>query len=176
MLRLARTLGAVVLVLVGIGTAHAQDGSRRGWETGLDVSSSPKSGEAAWYLGAFEGNQLMAVRFGARDETDAIPCSAGVMYEFVGKRGAASAIKPMAGASYSRIFSCATDQEYVERPSPPLQGTATVSVGFRVSVLKSKRVGGSLKVLAYVERARGHERAADMTSKGLVVGVAFHRR
>src|SRR5262245_23346004 len=72
-------LSAVVL-LVDPRTAGAQSVGR-GMEGGLDVLSGARSGELAFYVGGFQGNQMVAFRFGARDEHEAIPCSAGIMYE-----------------------------------------------------------------------------------------------
>jgi hypothetical protein len=70
----------------------------------------------------------------------------------------------------------ATGEEAALRPSPGLQSTATLSAGIRVLVFNGKSVGGSLKVMGYIEGGRGHVSAGDVTSKGLVVGVAFHGR
>jgi len=168
---------AAVLLVLAAGTAGAQEVRRhRGFETGLDVYSSERTGEVAFYAGGFEGNSMLAIRFSGRDETDSIPCSVGAMYEFVGFRHAATRVKPMAGASFNRIFSCASDSDVIARPSPSLQSAATVSGGVRVPIFTGGGIGGSLKLAGYVERARGHVSSADTTSKGFVVGVVFHGR
>jgi len=119
---------------------------------------------------------MVAFRFGARDETDTVPCSAGAMYEYVLHRASLQTIKLTAGGSFNRVFSCATGQDAVGRPSPELQSTATVSAGIRVLVFNGQRMGGSLKLMGYIEGGRGHASAEDVKSKGIVVGVAFHGR
>jgi hypothetical protein len=175
MLKNACIKTAAILTVFAAGTAHAQDQRHRGFETGVEVFSSQRTGEIAWYAGGFQGNQMIGIRIGERDETAAIPCSIGATYEYVAWRTTTTRAKPTAGASFNRIFSCASDSDVVERPAPPIQGAVTVSGGVRVPILTG-RISGSLKLEAYVERARAHEPSADVTSKGFVVGVVFHGR
>jgi hypothetical protein len=179
--RIRRTLGALAITTTLATPALAQQVSagpvrQRGVEGGIDVLSATRTGELAFYAGAFERDQMVAFRFGARDETAAVPCSAGAMYEYVLHRASPQMFKLTAGGSFNRVFSCATGQEAALRPSPELQSTATVSAGIRVLAFNGRRMGGSLKVLGYVEGGRGHVSAEDVKSKGIVVGVAFHGR
>jgi hypothetical protein len=178
--RIRRTLGALAIATSLATPALAQHVSagsvrQRGTEGGIDVLSATRTGELAFYAGAFERDQMVAFRFGARDETDAVPCSAGAMYEYVLHWASPQMFKLAAGGSFNRVFSCATGQD-AGRPSPALQSTATVSAGIRVLVFNGQRVGGSLKVMGYVEGGRGHVSAGDVKSRGVVVGVAFHGR
>lgn len=179
--RIRLTFLALAITTSLATTARAQEVSagpmrQRGAEGGIDVLSSARTGELAFYLGAFERDQMVAFRFGARDETNEVPCSAGAMYEYVLHRASPQMFKLTAGGSFNRVFSCATGQEAEWRPSPGLQSTATVSAGIRVLVFNGKRMGGSLKVLGYVEGGRGHLSAEDVKSKGIAVGVSFHGR
>jgi hypothetical protein len=179
--RIGLTLGALAITTSLATTALAQEVSvapvrQRGAEGGIDVLSAARTGEIAFYAGAFERDQMVAFRFGARDETSAVPCSAGAMYEYVLHRASPQMFKLTAGGSFNRVFSCATSQDAASRPSPGLQSTATVSAGIRVLVFNGRSMGGSLKVLGYVEGGRGHLSAEDVKSKGMVVGVAFHGR
>ena len=177
--RIRLTFGALAITTSLATPAIAQEVSaspvrQRGAEGGIDVLSAARTGEIAFYGGAFERDQMIAFRFGARDETAAVPCSAGAMYEYVLHRASPQMFKLTAGGSFNRVFSCAQQGEL--RPSPRLQSTATVSAGIRVLVFNSNTVGGSLKVMGYVERGRGHVSAGDLKSKGIVVGVALHGR
>jgi hypothetical protein len=175
------TFGALAISASLATPTLAQDVSpgpvrHRGAEAGIDVLSAARTGEIAFYVGAFERDQMVAVRFGARDETDSVPCSAGAMYEYVLHRASPQMFKLTAGGSFNRVFSCATGEEAALRPSPGLQSTATLSAGIRVLVFNGRSMGGSLKVMGYIEGGRGHLSAGDVTSKGIVVGVAFHGR
>jgi len=179
--RIRLTFAALAITISLATPALAQEVSagpvrHRGAEGGIDVLSAARTGELAFYVGAFERDQMVAFRFGARDETDTVPCSAGAMYEYVLHRASPQMFKLTAGGSFNRVFSCATGQEAALRPSPELQSTATISAGIRVLVFDGKRMGGSLKVMGYVEGGRAHESAGDVKSKGIVIGVAFHGR
>ena len=163
------------LLLAAARTAGAQ-ANGRGVEAGLDVLTASRSGEAAFYIGGFQGNQMMAFRFGVRDEREAEPCSAGVIYEYVGRRATAGRIKPTVGLAFSRIFSCATDVDVDFRPPPPQHGSLAISGGVRLAVFTGGKVEGSLKLLGYVEHLRGQGPSTDMTTHGLALGVAIHGR
>jgi hypothetical protein len=119
---------------------------------------------------------MTAFRFGARDETDAIPCSAGVMYEYTLQRTRGRFLMPMFGASFSRIFDCATDEDYVVRPSPPNHGAIALSGGARLGIFTGQRAAGSLKVLYFVENLQGHDAANDRSNRGVMVGMVIHGR
>jgi len=83
----------------------------RGLETGFDVTTGRK-GEAAFYIGASSTRGSLAVRFGKMDAGASVPCSAGVMYEYLFGRNRAR-ITPVAGASFARVFSCASEADGV---------------------------------------------------------------
>ena len=176
--------GVILGFIVAFGvasTAGAQDAplerrAHRGAEMGLDVLSASRTGEVAFYAGAFDGDQMLGLRVGARDETDAVPCSVGAMYEYVLHRASTQRLRLTGGGSYNRVFSCAADDDVAARPSPALQATATINAGIRLMVFGGRRLGGSLKVLGYVERGRGHAPVDDFVSRGMTVGVSFHGR
>src|SRR5262245_6330812 len=179
--RIRLMFGALAITTTLATPALAQEVSagpvrHRGAEGGIDVLSAARTGELAFYVGAFERDQMVAFRFGARDETNTVPCSAGAMYEYVLHRASPQMFKLTAGGSFNRVFSCATNEQGALRPSPKLQSSATVSGGIRLLVFNGSSVGGSLKVMGYVERGHGHMSAGDLKSKGIVVGVALHGR
>ena len=177
-----RTCLAMMLLIVGVqapvalAQAQVNQPDGRGGEGGLEVMSGTGTGEVAFHIGYFQGSQLVAFRFGARDETDSIPCSLGVMYEYAVGRSRARTVTPIVGASLSRIFSCATDADLIERPSPDSQGALLVNGGVRILIFSGNLVSGSLKLQGYVERLNGHEGVGDATSKGVMVGVVIHGR
>lgn len=176
--RVGKMLSVVagLCLVLSAATATAQDVSRRGWETGVDVYTGVRAGEAAFYGGAFGGNNSLAVRFSALDETDVIPCSVGVMYEYVGFRLASARVKPTAGVSANRIFSCASDRDAIQRSSPPMHGSRLLTAGVRIPMFKGANVAGSLKVMGFAGRTFGHTPDADATTKGVVFGAVFHAR
>jgi hypothetical protein len=167
--------GLCVVLIAATATAQdAQDAPRRGWETGVDIYTGVRAGEAAFYAGAFGGNNGLAFRFSTLDETDVIPCSVGVMYEYVGFRHASARVKPTAGVSANRIFSCASAADAIRRPSPPMHGSRLLTAGVRIPMFKGSNVAGSLKVMGFAGRTFGHTAAADANTKGIVFGAVIH--
>src|SRR5215204_3847822 len=77
----------------------------RGLEMGVDVTAG-RTGEVAFYMGASSTRGSLAVRFGMMDAAESVPCSVGIMYEYLFGRDR-SRITPVAGASFARVFSCA---------------------------------------------------------------------
>jgi hypothetical protein len=79
----------VTALVIALGlplAAHAQttfSPDRAGWEFGQSVATGRDSGELAMYVGATQGNNLIAFRAGVLDETDTVPCSIGVMYQYI---------------------------------------------------------------------------------------------
>ena len=145
----------------------------RGVEMGVDVTAG-RQGEAAFYLGASSTRGSLAVRFSQMDVGDSVPCSVGVMYEhaFTANR---TRITPVAGASLSRVFSCADDSDGV-RPSTTVKSVGTFSGGVRIPMFAGHHVVGSLKVLAFSQRQFATSAASDATSKGITVGFVIGRR
>jgi hypothetical protein len=84
-------------------------------------------------------------------------------------------VTPIVGGSASRIFSCATDADLVERPLPSSHGAALLNGGVRIRVFSGNLVSGSLKFQGYVERLSGDE-SGDGTSKGVIISLAIHGR
>jgi len=145
----------------------------RGLEMGVDVTAG-RTGEIAFYTGASSTRGSLAVRFGMMDAAESVPCSVGVMYEYLFGHDRAR-ITPVAGASFARVFSCADDSDGF-RPTPTAHSVTQFSGGVRVPVFAGHRVVGSLKVLAFAERQLGLEAASDVTSKGVTVGFVIGRR
>jgi len=145
----------------------------RGLEMGVDVTAG-RTGEVAFYTGASSTRGSLAVRFGMMDAVESVPCSVGIMYEYLFGRDRAR-ITPVAGASFARVFSCAGDSDGV-RPTPAAHSVTEFSGGVRVPIFASQHVVGSLKVLAFAERQLGLESVSDVTSKGVTVGFVIGRR
>jgi len=145
----------------------------RGLEMGVDVTAG-RTGEVAFYTGASSTRGSLAVRFGMMDAAESVPCSVGIMYEYLFGRDRAR-ITPVAGASFARVFSCASESDGL-RPTPTAHSVSEFSGGVRVPIFASRHVVGSLKVLAFAERQLGLEAASDVTSKGVTVGFVIGRR
>ena len=145
----------------------------RGLEMGVDVTAG-RTGEVAFYLGASSTRGSLAVRFGMMDAIESVPCSVGIMYEYLFRHDRAR-ITPVAGASFARVFSCASESDGF-RPTPTAHSVSEFSGGVRVPIFASQHVVGSLKVLAFAERQLGLESASDVTSKGVTVGFVIGRR
>jgi hypothetical protein len=174
--RLQIGVAALVIALGLPLAAHAQSTfspDRVGWEFGQSVATGRGSGELAMYVGATQGNNLIAFRAGILDETDTVPCSIGVMYQYIVHGNASSRIKPTAGVSVGRVFSCASDSD-PRKGSPSINGTANLSGGVRIAVFSGKSLAGSLDVMAYVERLNRVTLRTDRTMRGVMVGVAIH--
>ena len=73
----------------------------RGLESGVDVTAG-RDGEIVFYMGASSTRGSLAVRFSKMDAGVAVPCSVGVMYEYLFGRDRAR-ITPVAGASMARV-------------------------------------------------------------------------
>ena len=145
----------------------------RGLQLGMDVTAG-RQGETALYFGAAGNNGMLGVRFSALDESDAVPCSAGVMYEHMFSKDRAR-ITPVAGASFSRVFSCADDSDGV-RPTPNARSVGTFSAGVRIPMFAGHRVVGALKVMAFSQKQFGRDSSTDVTSRGVTVGFVVGRR
>jgi len=145
----------------------------RGLETGVDVTAARK-GEVAFYLGASSTRGSLAVRFSKMDVGESVPCSVGVMYEYLFGRDRAR-ITPVAGASFARVFSCADDSDGV-KADPTAHSVSEFSGGVRLPIFAGHHVVGSLKVLAFAQRQLGLESVSDVTSKGVTVGFVIGRR
>jgi hypothetical protein len=145
----------------------------RGLETGVDVTAA-RSGEVAFYMGASSTRGSLNVRFAKMDPGESIPCSVGLMYEYLFGHNRAR-LTPVAGASFARVFSCAGDSDGV-RPQPIAHSVTQFSGGARIPIFAGRHVVGSLKVLAFAERQLGVESASDVTSKGMTVGFVVGRR
>jgi hypothetical protein len=168
----ART--AALSVLLVATSAAAQDRPLRGWESGMDIYTASRGGEAAFYGGGVGGNNSLAFRFAALDEANAIPCSVGVMYEYVGFRQTTARIKPAAGFSLNRIFSCASDAEQGRYPSPSMHGSRYITAGVRIPMFKGSSVAGSLRVMGFTGRMFGRLPSADASTTGVLVGAVVH--
>jgi len=140
---------------------------------GVDVTAG-RTGEVAFYMGASSTRGSLAVRFGMMDAVESVPCSVGVMYEYLFGRDRAR-ITPVAGASFARVFSCASESDGF-RPTPTAHSVSDFSGGVRVPIFAGHHVVGSLKVLAFAERQLGLESVSDVTSKGVTVGFVIGRR
>jgi len=140
---------------------------------GVDVTAG-RTGEVAFYTGASSTRGSLAVRFGMMDAIESVPCSVGIMYEYLFRHDRAR-ITPVAGASFARVFSCASESDGF-RPTPTAHSVSEFSGGVRVPIFASQHVVGSLKVLAFAERQLGLESASDVTSKGVTVGFVIGRR
>ena len=145
----------------------------RGLETGFDVTTRRK-GEAAFYFGASSTRGSLALRFSQMDDGVSVPCSVGVMYEYLFGRNRAR-IMPVAGASFARVFSCASESDGVT-PAPAAHAVSELTGGVRVPMFVGHHIVGSLKVLAFAQRRIGSESAFDITSKGVTVGLVVGRR
>jgi len=145
----------------------------RGMETGFDVTAGRK-GEVAFYIGASSTRGSLAVRFGKMDAGASVPCSAGVMYEYLFGRNRAR-ITPVAGASFARVFSCGSESDGVTA-APAAHGVSEFTGGVRVPMFVGHHIVGSLKVLAFAQRQFGSESVSDVTSKGVTVGIVVGRR
>ena len=113
----------------------------RGLEMGVDVTAG-RTGEVAFYTGASSTRGSLAVRFGMMDAAESVPCSVGIMYEYLFGRDRAR-ITPVAGASFARVFSCASDSDGL-RPTPTAHSISEFSGGVRVPIFASRHVVGSL--------------------------------
>lgn len=145
----------------------------RGLEMGVDVTAARK-GEVAFHLGASSTRGTLAVRFSKMDVAESVPCSVGVMYEYLFGRDRAR-ITPVAGASFARVFSCADDSDGV-KTDPTAHSVGQFSGGVRLPIFASHHIVGSLKVLAFAERQLGLESVSDVTSKGVTVGFVIGHR
>jgi len=145
----------------------------RGLETGFDVTTGRK-GEAAFYIGASSTRGSLAVRFSKMDAGASVPCSAGVMYEYLFGRNRAR-ITPVAGASFARVFSCASESDGVTA-EPSAHGVSEFTGGVRLPMFVGHHIVGSLKVVGFVQRQFGSEALSDVTSKGVRVGLVVGRR
>jgi hypothetical protein len=145
----------------------------RGMEMGVDVTAG-RTGEVAFYLGASSTRGSLAVRFSKMDVGESVPCSVGVMYEYLFGRDRAR-ITPVAGASFARVFSCADDSDGV-KADPTAHSVSEFSGGVRLPIFAGHHVVGSLKVLAFAQRQLGLESVSDVTSKGVTVGFVIGRR
>jgi hypothetical protein len=145
----------------------------RGLETGFDVTTGRK-GEAAFYFGASSTRGSLAVRFSQMDDGVSVPCSVGVMYEYLFGRNRAR-ITPVAGASFARVFSCASESDGVTT-APSAHAVSELAGGVRVPMFVGHHIVGSLKVLAFVQKKLGSESVLDVTSKGITVGLVIGRR
>ena len=145
----------------------------RGMQLGFDVTAA-REGEFGIYWGASSTRSVLAVRFAAMDEGEAVSCSVGVMYEYL-FRTDRTRITPVAGASLSRVFSCASDSDGA-RPSPDVGSAATFSAGVRVPIFAGHRTVGALKVLAFSQRQFGSTPANDTSSQGVTIGFVIGRR
>ena len=145
----------------------------RGLETGFDVTTGRK-GEAAFYFGASSTRGSLAVRFSQMDDSVSVPCSVGVMYEYLFGRNRAR-ITPVAGASFARVFSCASESDGVT-VAPAAHAVSEITGGVRVPMFVGHHIVGSLKVLAFAQRKLGSESAFDVSSKGVTVGLVIGRR
>jgi hypothetical protein len=145
----------------------------RGLETGVDVTAA-RQGEVAFYAGASSTRGTLAVRFSKMDVVESVPCSVGIMYEYLFGRDRAR-ITPVAGASYARVFSCADDSDGVTN-TPTAHSVTGFSGGVRLPIFASHHVVGSLKVLVFAQKQLGLESGSDVTSKGLTLGFVIGRR
>jgi hypothetical protein len=145
----------------------------RGMETGFDVTAG-RSGEVAFYIGASSTRGSLAVRFGKMDADTAVPCSASVMYEYLFRQNR-TRITPVAGASIGRIFSCAGESDGTTL-EPAAHALSEFSGGVRLPIFVGHHVVGSLKVLGFAQKRFGSDSAADVTSKGVTVGLVIGRR
>jgi hypothetical protein len=145
----------------------------RGLEMGVDVTAA-RQGEVAFYVGASSTRGSLAVQFSKMDAAESVPCSLGVMYEYLFGRDRAR-ITPVAGASFARVFSCADDSDGV-KATPTAHSVGEFSGGVRLPIFAGHHVVGSLKVLAFAQRQLGFESVSDVTSKGVTVGFVIGRR
>jgi hypothetical protein len=72
------------------------------------------------------------------------------------------------------VASCSAQD--VPDPVLPFKSTETLSGGVRIAVMVGQRLAASLKVQGYVSRRFAAASAADLTTRGLAIGVAFHTR
>jgi len=162
-------------------SARAQSGranntppqQRISWEAGQEVYTGRQAGELGMYVGVSQGNNLVAFRMGALDETDTVPCSIGVTYRYILHADATTRIKPTAGLSMGRVFSCASNTD-PRKASPRVNGTATLSTGVRIPMFSGTHVAGSLDAMAYVERLSGAGSTRNRNTTGVMLGVAIH--
>ena len=145
----------------------------RGMQAGVDVTAA-RNGEIGFYWGASSTYSVLALRFTAMDESIAVPCSVGVMYEHLFRQNR-TRIMPVAGASLTRVFSCASDSDGA-RPSPDVRSVATFSGGVRIPMFAGHRTVGSLKVLAFTQRRIGTTSSTDTSSQGVTLGFVIGRR
>lgn len=145
----------------------------RGLETGFDVTTGRK-GEFAFYVGASSTRGSLAVRFSQIDDGVSVPCSVGLMYEYLFGHNRAR-ITPVVGASFARVFSCASESDGIT-VAPSAHGVSELTGGVRVPMFVGHRIVGSIKVLLFAQRQFGSEAAADVTAKGVTVGMVIGRR
>ena len=145
----------------------------RGMEFGFDVTAA-RQGEFGIHWGAASTRSVLSFLFTALDEGIAVPCSVGVMYEHLFTKDRVR-ITPVAGASLTRVFSCAGDSDGI-RPSPNIHAEGTLSGGVRIPMFAGQYVVGSLKVMGFSQRRFGITEATDTSSKGVTVGFVIGRR
>ena len=175
------TVTAFVMALGLPLSAHAQSGGasntptqqRISWEFGQDVYTGSGPGELGMYGGVSQGNNLMAFRAGIMDEADTVPCSIGVMYQYISHGDTPARIKPTAGLSLGRVYSCASDKD-PRKGSPRVHGTATLSAGVRMAMFSGRHVAGSLDAMVFRERLSGSGSTRNRDTKGVMLGVAIH--
>jgi hypothetical protein len=145
----------------------------RGMEFGFDVTAA-RQGEFGIHWGAASTRSVLSILFTAMDEGIAVPCSVGVMYEHLFTKDRVR-ITPVAGASLTRVFSCAGDSDGI-RPSPNIHAEGTVSGGVRIPMFAGQYVVGSLKVTGFWQRRFGLTEATDTSAKGVTLGFVIGRR
>jgi hypothetical protein len=142
-------------------------------ELGIDVTAG-RTGEFGFYWGATSTHSVLAFRFTAMDEGLSVPCSVGVMYEHLFTKDR-TRITPVAGASLTRVFSCASDSDGA-RPSPDARSLATFSGGVRIPMFAGHHIVGSLKVVGFSQLHFGSTTATDTRSNGVTLGFVIGRR
>jgi len=132
-----------------------------------------KPGGLATYFGVAQGDNLAAFRIGFLDATNTVPCSVGVMYQFIAHATSSFRIKPTASVSLARVFSCASDKD-PRQGSPDTNGAMTGGAGVRIAMLRGRHIAASFDLMGYVERRTSASPKADPLSKGVMVGIAIH--
>jgi hypothetical protein len=146
---------------------------RVSWEVGQDVYAGGRTGELGLYFGVTQGNNLLAFRAGILEESKAVPCSLGVMYQHIAFANTALRVKPTASIALGRVFSCAATGD-PRRSSPDVNGTATLGGGVRIAMFNGAHVAGSLDVMGYVGRMNGVTPRTDRSTSGVMLGIAIH--
>jgi hypothetical protein len=143
-----------------------------GWEVGQAVYAASRAGELGLHFGVTQGNNTIAFRAGILDETNSVPCSLGVMYQFLGFANTSAHVKPTASVALGRVMSCASDND-PRRASPGVTGTGTLGGGVRLAMFTGRRITGSLDLMGYVERMNGVTARTDRTVKGVMLGLSI---